>query len=91
MDTVASAVFPLSGAASRQVCLAFRLTLGRVPCQTRPAIVCVIRCQPGAARPKPPVPSARLAGYSRGGRVAVTRGDRNRATADREPGGRRQL
>ena len=56
MDTVASAGFPMAGAAPRQVCLAFRLTPGRVPCQTRPAIVCVIRRQPGDARPKPPVP-----------------------------------
>ena len=42
MDTVASAVLPIAGAALRQVSLAFRLTPGPMPCQTRTEIVCVI-------------------------------------------------
>jgi len=39
----------MAGAASRQVCLAFRLTPGPLPCQTRSAIDCVILRQPGDA------------------------------------------
>jgi len=90
MDTVASAVFPLAGAASRQVCLAFRLTPGRAPCQTRPAIDCVIRRKPGDAAAETARSVARPAGYSRGGRAAGDLGHQIEH-AEREPGVRRQL
>ena len=53
MATVASAVFPMAGAASRQVSLAFRLTPGPVPCQTPVEIVCVIPGRYGTPGPEP--------------------------------------
>jgi len=50
----------MAGAASRQVCLAFRLTPGPATCQTRSAIDCVILRQPGTPRPGADLAGGRL-------------------------------